>query len=153
MDVVVREEIVFASSPENVWQRFADINTMESFVGYGPIPGIAYAKWIEGNGAQGSVREVTNTDGSRHREEVVAFEPHHRMEDRIFGMTSPFRFLVREAHDSFEFSPDGDRTRLVRTFRFTLTSPLWWPVAALALAVFRRAVRRHHASVAARLPG
>src|SRR5687768_14323373 len=114
MDVVVREELVFSASPEKVWQRFADITSMKSFVGYGPIPGIASARWIQGEGSAGSVREVTNTDGSRHHEEVVAYEPHRRMEDRIFGMTSPFRFLVREARDTFELTPEGTGTRLVR---------------------------------------
>lgn len=151
MDVSIREEIVFDASPAKTWEAFASIEAMSTFVGYGPIPGIASARWIEGEGGTGSVREVTNTDGSRHREEVIAFTPHQRMEDRIYGMTSPFRFLVREARDTFELSPDGEGTRLVRTFRFTLRSVLWWPVAVLALALFRRAMRRHHAAVAARL--
>lgn len=151
MEIVVREECVFAASPAVTWDCVADIGAMEAFVGYGPIPGIASARWVKGDGAVGSVREVTNTDGSRHREQVVVLERHRRLEDRIHAITSPFRFLVREARDTFEFRAEGDHTRLVRTFRFTLTSASWWPIAIVVLACFRRAVRRHHAVLAERL--
>jgi hypothetical protein len=148
MNIAIHETASIPMPLEKTWERFADIGAMTSFVGYGPIPGIQSARWLEGSGAVGSVREIVNTDGSKHKEEVMVFDLHERIEDRIFDMTSPFRLMVREARDIFEFSAEGDGTRLERTFRFELTSPLWWPAARTIGAFFRRAMRRHHANLA-----
>ena len=94
---------------------------------------------------------IRNTDGSEHREQVVRYHPPKILEDRIFGMTSPFRFLVRKAHDVFDFETIGNQTLLRRAFRFTLRSPIALPIAWALLPVFRRALRRHHANLAQEL--
>lgn len=147
MHVVIVETTELPAPPADAWAHMTDIASLTDFVGYGPIPGIASARWIQGTGAKGSIREVTNTDGSRHREEVIDVQQLRRLEDRIYDVSSPFRFLVREARDIFELSESPRGTRLVRTFRFELRSRAAWPIAKAVAVLFRRAVRRHHETV------
>lgn len=140
----LRETIQIQASPETVWSTLSDIENMTMFSGFGPIPGIASARWIEGDVCRtGAVREVRNRDGSTHREDVVLADPPHALEDRVYGFTSPFRFLVREARDRFELTPSAGGTTLQRTFTLELTSPIASPLAALLLPALHRAVQRH----------
>jgi hypothetical protein len=132
-----------------VWALLTDIESMGSFAGYGPIPGIARARWIEGNSyREGAVREVENRDGSRHREDIMAARAPDLLEDRIYGFTSPLRFVVREAHERFELEATAEGTALRRTLALELLSPLCYPLATLLVPLLRRAIRRHHAALA-----
>jgi len=152
MDLVLVEEVVFDAPVAEVWALCTAADQMSSFVGWGPIPGIASVRYREGEGvAPGALREITNADGSTHREEIVAVEPHRRLEDRVHGLGGPVRFVVREMVDVWEFASSGSGTRLRRTFTLALRSPLAWPLGAALRFAFRRALRRHHAELAARV--
>jgi len=154
MDLRLSETASFQASPEAVWATLANLDNMALFSGYGPIPGIAEARWIEGDSFRaGAVREIRNRDGSVHREDIAAAVAPSLLEDRIHGFTSPLRFLVREARDRFVLVADeqGNGTRLDRTFTLELRSALVAPLAALLLPLLRRAIRRHHANLAVRL--
>lgn len=153
MQLSFHETHLFSQTPETVWPVLTDIEGMTSFAGYGPIPGIARARWAEGDTCcrQGAVREVENRDGSRHREDVVALRAPELLEDRIYGFTSPLRLFVREVRDRFELQAVPSGTALRRTFTLELLSPLGLPLAALMLPFLKRALRRHHAGLATRL--
>jgi hypothetical protein len=146
------ESIEIGAPPDEVWNVLTDNDAMPLFSGFGPIPAIRSARWIQGDEyREGAVREVQNADGSSHREEVVTAVKARCLEDRIHDFTSPFRWLVREARDRFELVPNGDRTEMRRTFAIELTNLAWWPAAALLLPLLRRAVRRHNAALRTRL--
>ena len=150
----VEETVVFEASPPKVWALMTDLDAMTDFSGYGPIPGIKRAEWLTGNGTNvGSVRRIENTDGSSHREEVMAVEPRRLLVDRIHALDSPLRFLVSEATDRFELAEEGDGTRLVRRFRFELRTALAWPITLVFRPLFRRALRRQHDAMEKRLMG
>jgi hypothetical protein len=154
MDVRLSETASFPAPPEAVWAALTDLDNMPLFSGYGPIPGIAEARWIDGSSFRaGAVREIRNRDGSTHREDVAAAVAPTLLEDRIHGFTSPLRFLVREARDRFVLTAEqrGNGTRLERTFTLELRSAVVAPLAALLLPLLRRAIRRHHAALAVRL--
>lgn len=153
MQVVLVESAHLLAPPEAVWAELTTLEHMTDFVGFGPIPGVARAAWLEGAPyAEGSVREVTNLDGSRHLERVQRAEAPRVMEDALFGFTSPLRHVVREGFDRFELERDGASTRLRRTTSFVLSRWWWWPLVWLLLHIFfRRAVRRHHEALARRL--
>ena len=104
MDIVVVEEALLPAERETVWALCTDITHMSSFVGYGPIPGIESAVWIEGEG-EGGVREVRNTDGTTHREEVLALRHPALVEDRIY----------RHHHKMFPVTDGGRLLGLVTT--------------------------------------
>jgi hypothetical protein len=154
MDLRLSENASFPASPEAVWATLANLDNMPLFSGYGPIPGIAEARWIDGDSfCAGAVREIRNRDGSVHREDIAAAVAPSLLEDRIYGFTSPLRFLVREARDRFVLTTDerGTGTNLQRTFTLELRSALVAPLAALLLPLLRQAIRRHHANLAVRL--
>jgi hypothetical protein len=143
--LTLRETAAFQVAPEVVWALLVDIDSMPLFAGFGPVPGIERACWVEGDGyREGAVREVCNRDGSRHREKVVAAIAPTLLEDRIYGFTSPLRLLAREARDRFELGAHGSGTMLTRTFTLELRSPLVWPAAALLGLFLRKALSRHH---------
>jgi hypothetical protein len=152
MKLTLGESIQLDAPPPLVWDTLADIGNLPLFTGFGPIPGIESARWIRDDACRpGAVREVRNTDGSIHREEVLAASRPERLEDRIFAFDSPFRFIVRQGYDRFDLVPVGNRTELRRTFVFELTSPVWWPLASVIRLLFRSAVRRHHGALRAKL--
>jgi hypothetical protein len=152
MKVVLEESVDFPVAPGMVWDVLTDIENMRTFVGFGPIPGIASARWTSGDGCRvGAVRAVENTDGSKHFEDVVAAVPGERLEDRIYDFSSPFRFLIREVRDRFELAPKGNGTELGRTFALELKSPLVWPLVYAIIPLFRRALRRHHEALRKKL--
>jgi len=154
MDLRLSEKARFPASQEAVWAALANLDNMPLFAGYGPIPGIAEARWLDGDSFRaGAVREIRNRDGSVHREDIAAAVAPSLLEDRIYGFTSPLRFLVHEARDRFVLTADeqGTGTNLQRTFTLELRSALVAPLAALLLPLLRRAIRRHHANLAVRL--
>lgn len=140
-------------------QAFAEVTSpdnLDTFVGFGPIPGILEAT-VEGEDAlgEGAVLRVRNTDGSTHRERIEVLEPPSRYRIRIFDFDSAFRHLVDHAIEQLDFSRYGGRTAIAREFRFTLKTTLLAPAAYLLLHGFfgpaltrnynalRERIRRH----------
>ncbi len=138
-------EASYAASTERLWAFLTDNANLPTFIGFGPIPGIVGARWLtQGEIRLGAVREIRNTDGSTHREEVVTFEPGRAYEDRIDEFSSPLRWLVRQCSDRFEFEKTGSGAKLRRSFRIELRSPLLMPVALVLRGFMRKAIDRHH---------
>lgn len=139
-----------AASPERSFDFTNDAANLVSFVGYGPIPGIREAVYeTPGEPTLGSRRRVSNTDGTEHAEEIVAFERPSRHTTRITGIAPPFAWLVRYGEDEWRFTERDRGTEIDRTFTFELTTPLAAPVAWLILhTLMRAAVRRDLANVA-----
>jgi len=143
----------FEQERDRVWAMLSDISMMTGFVGFGPIPGIQSAAWIDGDQlAEGNRRAVTNTDGTTHLETVVRVDPPRLIVDRIHDMTSPLRVFVREIEDRFELEPTAEGgTLMVRTFDVHLKSRAFLPIAALLGPALRRALHRHHRSMSGSL--
>ncbi len=143
MQVDVCETIWIRRTREEVFDFTNAVENMTSFVGFGPIPGIVSARWLEGGGpAPGARREVTKSDGTTHLEEMVTYEPPGRHCARITGLAAPFAWLVREIRDDFWLVADAGGTRVDRIFRAELTVPLAWPAVMLLRPLLREAVRR-----------
>jgi hypothetical protein len=152
MQLDLVETVAIAAPRSALWALLTDLDAMPMFTGFGPIPGIERVRWIQGGGyQQGAVREVHNRDGSTHLEDVAEIRPEELLVDRIYGFTSPLRFIAREARDRFELVEHGGTTTLTRTFALELTSALALPLAAALRPLLRAAVRRHHAALRARL--
>ncbi|HXE71430.1 MAG TPA: SRPBCC family protein [Candidatus Nitrosotenuis sp.] len=127
---------------------------MTSFEGYGPIPGILWARWRDEGGPRlGAVRDVGKTDGTVHVEEMVVFDLPTRHSARITGLKPPLSLLVREIYDDFVLRPDRDGTRLERTFSTCLTSRLVLPLALALKPLLRRALRRDLRNIKGRMEG
>ena len=152
MQLEIIEVVAIAAPRTALWALLTDLDAMPLFAGFGPIPGIERARWIERDGyEQGAVREILNRDGSMHREDVAVVRAPELLEDRIYAFTSPLRFIVCEGRDRFELNEHAGTTTLTRTFAFELTSVLTLPLAAALRPLLRAAIRRHHTALRARL--
>jgi hypothetical protein len=110
----------------------------------GPIPGIVRVEMEGGRPLErGAHRRVTMSDGSEVLEEVLDAERPRRHRYRwLRPPAPPFNLLVRTGEGDWRFSPAGGGTRVDWTYTFDLTSPLVYPLAAAALALFRRWMQR-----------
>ena len=151
MRLVLTETATFPARADRTWALLTDIEAMPSFRGWGPIPGIERAEWLQGEGGPGSIRRVHNLDGTSHSEELAAVIPRERLRDRIFDIASPAARLVRSMTDEWELREVADTTRLTRTFEIELRSGLLLPLGLFMRWAMRRAFRRHHAELARRL--
>lgn len=125
---------VFATTPEIAWDTLVAAPLEELFTQRsGPIGPVARTESENGGwGRSGQTRTVVLADGSRNLETLVAADRATReYRYRLTDFHGPFRLLVRLIEGSFEFTPDGDRTRVTWTWLMHPTNP----VAGLGLRV------------------
>lgn len=111
------------------------------FRGFGPIPGLRRIHLHAPPGI-GSTRDVEDETGVVMRERITAFDPPHHHAYVLDGLKPPLRWLAREGQADWRFHADGERTRVTWRYRFLLTSPLAWPLAAPLLKVFMQGAMR-----------
>lgn len=142
-------ESTLPAPPERVFAYIVDLSKWPLFTGYGPLPGIAEASVEGGTVGLGSRIRVRNTDGSVHHEVVEVFEPGRRYVIRM-ELAPPVSYVMASIHETVALEPEGDGTRMRRTFVVTprswLTAPIAWLFGGVLLP---RAVERHNAAAAA----
>lgn len=122
----------------------ATANLPRFFRGRGPVPAIERAEMLDGaTPAAGAVRRIHNSDGSAVDEEIRAFEPGRRHTYRLVrGIRFPFSALVRWGEGDWTFDDLPEGTRVVWRYRFALTTPLVYPLAAAVIhGFFQRAMQ------------
>lgn len=131
-------------TPGEICDRIFDVSNWESFTGCGPIPGIRKATTDGLTEARVGTRfNVTNTDGSAHRETVTEYVEGKTLTLRMDGFTPPLSRIASHFEERWAFAADGDRTRVSRSFELRPKS--WIGHIPLRLAAFflKRAVRAH----------
>ena len=111
---------------------------------YGPIPGVDHIELLEGTTpVTGSRRRVTMTDGSVIKEEVLELTRPRRHNYRWLNRPKfPCSLIVKTAEADWIFTPESGGTTVEWTYTFTLTSPLVFLQARLAVALFKRWMQR-----------
>ncbi|HET7843742.1 MAG TPA: SRPBCC family protein [Xanthomonadales bacterium] len=152
MDVNLRATRRFRAPPAAVFALALDpVRFPATFRGYGPIPAIRSIA-LHAPPAVGATRELDNSDGSRPRERITALERDRRHAYVLSNLAAPFSWLVRAGHADWTFGAEGEGTAVEWRYRFELTSPLAWPLAAPLLhAFFAPAMRRCLAAMAVTL--
>jgi hypothetical protein len=144
MPRVVRQREMKAS-PAAFFERILDVASWPSWHGYGPIPGIREARFLARteNGV-GSRIGVTNSDGTTHVEEVIAWQPPHAAELRIAELSPPLSRLATHMLERWRVEPgENGGSRVTRTFELHaagIAGRLALPIVAFFLG---RAVARH----------
>jgi hypothetical protein len=117
MSRVVRQREMTAS-PAELFARILDVASWSSWRGYGPVPGIREAHFIERTASWvGSRIAVTNADGTTHVEEVIAWQPPHSAKLRMSEFSPPLSRLATQMIEHWRVEPSANGgSRVTRTF-------------------------------------
>jgi hypothetical protein len=133
-------------APEDIAREILDLTKWSEFNGYGPIPGIKVAAFdVPTSGIVGSRIRVTNRDGSSHIEEIVGWDPDHRIRLVMKEFSSPLSRLATGFEETWEFTRTGNETHVTRSFRLhaksVLARLLLWVISFLLTWAIDRHLR------------
>ena len=144
-------ELKSTLSSAEIRSRFLDLSQWPSFTGWGPIPGIQSARYIQQTESiLGSVILVKNKDGSTHQEEIIEWEQvspnHFRFLIRLNRFTGLIRLLSPEFIESWDIKEDRNHrgASINRSFEligFGLVSR--FVLRLLIAPLFRKAIQSH----------
>jgi hypothetical protein len=131
-------------APEEIARQILDLAKWSDFHGYGPIPGIKVAVFdLQTPGVVGSRVRVTSRDGSSHIEEMVEWQPDHRLRLHMKEFSPPLSRLATGFEETWEFERTDRGTRVTRSFRLFAKSFLTRPLLRLLSFFLKRAIARH----------
>lgn len=131
-------------SPDAIAGQILDLANWPNFTGYGGLPGIRAATFETRTPyVVGTRIRVTNTDGSRHVEEVVEWRPPDRLCLRFGDFSPPVSRLATHFEEVWEFRPRDEQTLVIRTFHLHPRSGLTRVALWLISFLLKRAVLRH----------
>ena len=82
-------------SPEDISRQILDLTKWPDFHGFGPLPGIKVAVFeVQTPGVVGTRFHVTNLDGSSYVEEIVEWQPNHRLRLQMKEFSPPLSRLA-----------------------------------------------------------
>ncbi len=134
----------FAQPPEEIAGQILDLARWPEFTGYAFLPGIRLAEFeLRTPEVVGTRIRVTNTDGSRHVEEIVEWAPDRRVQIRMDDFSPPLSQLANRFDETWLFRREGEMTAVVREFALWPRSR-WGRVVLWGIGrVLERAVMRH----------
>ena len=98
---------------------------------------------VQTPGIVGSRIRVTNQDGSSHIEEIVEWQPDHRLRLQMKDFSAPLSRLATEFEETWEFQRTANGTHVTRSFRLhaksALARLLLWGISFF----LKRAIVRH----------
>src|SRR5260370_30150866 len=131
-------------APEAIARQLLDLSKWPDFHGYWPIPGIKDAEFeVQTPGIVGSRIRVTNRDGSSHVEEIVEWEPNHRLGLEMKEFSAPLSRLATRFEEMWEFQRTGNDTHITRSFRLHAKSILARLLLWMISFFLKRAIVRH----------
>jgi hypothetical protein len=137
-----KETLPFA--PADIARQILDLTKWPDFHGYGPMPGIKVAEFdVQSPGIVGSRIRVTNRDGSSHIEEIVEWQPDHRLRLHMQEFSPPLSRLATGFEETWEFKRTDNATHVTRSFRLHAKSVLAGLLLRVISFFLKRAIARH----------
>ena len=137
-------EETLSLAPEEIARQILDLTKWPDFHGYGPIPGIKVADFdLQSPSIVGSRIRVTNRDGSSHIEEIVEWEPAHRIRLEMKEFSAPLSRLATGFEETWEFKRTGNETHVIRSFRLHAKSVLARLLLSVISLFLKREISRH----------
>jgi hypothetical protein len=88
-------EVMYFQEPQYIFNSFLQIEKWNDFKGFGIIPGIKTANFIvKSESIKGSIIRVENTDGSSHKEEILAFEKDTYLKIKMYDFSKPLSYFA-----------------------------------------------------------
>ena len=137
-------EQTLALASEEIARQILDVTKWPDFHGYWPIPGIKAAEFaVRTSEIVGSRIRVTNTDGSKHVEEIVEWQPDHRLQMHMKEFSAPLSRLATRIEETWEFERVGNETKVTRTFQMHAKYAPAWPFLLGISILLKKAIARH----------
>jgi len=125
-------------------RQILDPTKWPDFHGYGPIPGIKVAEFdVQTPNIVGTRIRVMNLDGSNHVEEIVEWQPDHRIQLEMKEFSPPLSRLATGFEETWEFTRTSNGTHVVRSFRLCPKSLLGRLALRVISFFLKRAIARH----------
>ena len=149
---------IILGTPAQIAANIADVERWSEFKGYGFLPGIAKAEYEQRTADMvGSRLRVLNTDGSRHREEFCEWNPGvnpgQKIIIKLHDFSPPVNRLATHFIEEWNFAASDHATLVRRSFQLFPKQPITRPFLWLISLVFKRAIARHLAEMAAEAAG
>lgn len=137
-------EETLGASPESIAGQMLDTDRWPDFQGYGVLPGIKSAEFeVRTLEVVGSRIRVTDTDGSRHLEEIVEWAPDRRVRLLMREFSPPLSHVATSFEETWLFELTDGGTRVVRSFTMHPRSNVARPALWLISLLLRRAIARN----------
>lgn len=106
------------------------------YKGYGILPGIEKAQYnVKTDNMIGSEILVSNTDGSKHIEEIMEWENGKFVAMKMHGFVFPLNKLATHFTEEWHFSSKDSSTEVIRIFKLyplnLLARPFLWGISLL----------------------
>jgi hypothetical protein len=109
--------------PKTALEICADMTNLSlwpAFTGYGPMPGIKSAEFEKPpedmNHLVGTRILVQNTDGSRHVEDILVWQPGQHVVMKLHEFTAPLSNIATHFVEDWTFAPSAGGTQVTRRF-------------------------------------
>ncbi|HEV8002957.1 MAG TPA: hypothetical protein VGP63_23935 [Planctomycetaceae bacterium] len=133
-----------ASRPGRNRRRILDLANWPAFTGFGPIPAIRAAQFeVRTPDVAGSGIRVTNSDGSTHVEQIVEWQPDHRLRLQMLDFPPPLPRLATRIDETCDFKKPEAATDVIRSFELQAKSALARPFLGLIAVFLKQAISRH----------
>ncbi len=129
---------------EQIARQILDLSRWPEFRGYGVLPGIRSAEFERQTPeVVGTAIRVVSADGSTHTEEIVEWEPERRVKLRMGDFSPPLSRLATGFEETWDFTPSGSDTLVIRSFELHPKSAWSRPLVWLISILLKRAIIRH----------
>lgn len=127
-----------------IFEKIQDLDTWDSFTGYGILPGVREANYeSRKNGMEGAVIKAFNTDGSQHKEKILTWHPPDLIKVKLYHFHRPLSALATHFIETWSFYKVGDQQIARRRMQLHPTSPFSKPLLWLISILLRKAIERH----------
>ena len=134
----------FSETPEEIAETILDMAQWSSFRGWGLLPGIREAEYLERTpGIVGSRIRVTNTDGSRHVEEIIEWDVERCLHIRLCDFPKPLSLLADQFDERWLFRDTTDGALAERVIEIKPRNVLGKLILPIIGWMLMKAIRRH----------
>jgi hypothetical protein len=98
-------------APEEIASQILDLANWPAYTGFWPLPGIKRAEFeVRTPEIVGTRFRVTDTDGSSHVEEIVEWQPTHRLQLRMHDFSAPLSRFATRFEETWQFERTNEGT-------------------------------------------
>jgi hypothetical protein len=131
-------------APEEIARQILDLTKWPDFHGYWPIPGIKTAEFdVQTPCIIGTRVRVTNLDESSHVEEIVEWQPSHRIRLEMKEFSPPLSRLATRFEETWEFKRTEKGTHVTRCFHLHAKSIPKWLLLQVISFFLKWSIARH----------